>query len=339
MSICPRCTAPITPDAKFCTECGNLVPAPDPSESADPCLDEAHTALAAANLLKLRGEWQEAIDKCMLVLSLDEDNAAAHSLLGDIYRDQGRFGEAMHWYRMALDLNPDSPADKTKLEQTVASSLTDNAPKRDRKAEWILTVKRVLAESALAIGLLLIITTIWPMIFHPGVGTETPTDRELGRPQRYRLPVVSENGEVPQTPAGAVPAAPMSMSKQEDALLQALNSSPALIRHNLEVRAILIDPRNRSAVITVVCPRILQGTETEVVVRSGLIVLREACFEEHGLDHFTVRAVYDGTSTRPAEVRFVADAERNTVLSISPETADYAQLVGVLRNPWWATGK
>ncbi len=336
MSTCPKCTAPIPPDAKFCTECGTPMPAAEPPETVDPCLDEAHTALAAANLLKLRGEWQGAIDKCMLVLSLDEDDAAAYSLLGDIYRDQGQFGEAMHWYRLALDLNPDSPANKTKLEQTMASSLTERAPKRDRKAEAILTAKRVLAESALAIGLLLIITTIWPMIFRPKIGSETPPDRQSEVPQRYRLPMITDNGEATQTPAN--PAAEVSMSKREDALFQALNASPVLIQRNLLVRSILIDPRNRSAVITVLCPQTVQGTATEALVRSSLIVLREACFKEHGLDRFTVRAMYDGSGSRPAEIRFVADAERNSVLSIGPESAEYAQLVGVLQNPWWAAG-
>ena len=300
-------------------------------------MDEAHTALAAANLLKLRGEWQAAIDKCMQVLALDEDDAAAHSLLGDIYRDQGHFSEAMHWYKLALDLNPDSPADKTKLEQTIAGSLIDRAPKRDRKAEAIMTAKRVVLEAALAIGLLLLITTIWPVIFRPKLSSEMP-QRPPETPQRIRLPLgTTGNPEPSQVPA-ILPAG-ASMSSHEEAILQALNASPALTRYGLEVRSILIDPRNRSAVITIVCPQTGDRPASETLVRGSLIVLREACFKEHGLDRFSVRAVYDASGGSAADVRFVADAQRNSVLSINPEAADYSQLGGVLQSPWWATGK
>ena len=334
MSTCPKCKVPIPPDAKFCTECG--MPALAPPDVADPCMDEAHTALAAANLLKLHGEWQAAIDKCMQVLALDEDDAAAHSLLGDIYRDQGHFSEAMHWYKLALDLNPDSPADKTKLEQTIAGSLIDRLPKRDRKAEAIVTAKRVLLEAALAIGLLLVITTVWPVIFRPKLGSEMP-QRPPETPQRVRLPVgTTEGAEPSQVPANQPVGA--SMSSREDAILRALNASPALTRHGLEARVILIDPRNRSAAITLVCPQTGDQPASETLVRGSLIVLREACLKEHGLDQFTIRAVYD-RSDGSADVRFVANAQRNSVLLINPESADYSQLVDVLQSPWWATGK
>lgn len=335
MSTCSKCSAPIPPDTKFCTECGASVPAPalDP---ADPCTGETHVALAAANLLKLRGEWQAAIDKCMQVLALDEDDAAAHSLLGDIYRDQGRLDEAIHWYKLALDLKPDSPADKSKLDQIIAQSKSDRPPVRNWKAEAITTAKRVITEAALAIGLLLLITTVWPVIFHPKLSSEMP-QRPPETPQRIRLPVgTSESTEPSQVPANQPIGA--LMSSHEDAILQALNASPALTRYGLEVRNILIDPRNRSAVITLVCPQTGDRPASETLVRGSLIVLREACFKDNGLDRFSVRAVYD-VSDGSADVRFVADAQRNSVLSINPEAADYSQLVGVLQSPWWATGK
>jgi tetratricopeptide (TPR) repeat protein len=302
----------------------------------DPCLDEAHSALAAANLLKLRGEWQAAIDKCMQVLALDEDDAAAHSLLGDIYRDQGRMDEAMHWYKLALDLNPDSPADKSKLEQIIAQSKCERPPVRNLRAEAIVTAKRVIAEAALAIGVLLLITTVWPVIFQPKPHAENPPGRAGQRtenPQRIRLPVTMT--EPPETPLPDVrQLIEPSMSSHEDAMLQALNAAPRLVQRGLQVRSILIDPRNRSAIITLSGPLPGKAPATEALVRGSLIVLREACAKDNGLDQFTVRALYDGS----AEVRFVADAQRSSVMSIDPEIAEYGELVAVLQNPWWAVG-
>ena len=38
----------------------------------------------------------------MRVLRSQPGNADAHSLLGDIYRDQGAIDDAIQWYRMAV---------------------------------------------------------------------------------------------------------------------------------------------------------------------------------------------------------------------------------------------
>jgi hypothetical protein len=71
--------------------------------------------LARANLLRMRGQWAEAVERCTEALRLDPKSAAAHSLLGDIYENQGRLDKASHWYQLALEQNPDSIADQAKL--------------------------------------------------------------------------------------------------------------------------------------------------------------------------------------------------------------------------------
>src|SRR5476651_358161 len=75
--------------------------------------------LAHANLARMRGQWSEAAEACVRVLRGDPGNADAHSLLGDIYRDQGARDDAIQWYRMAADLRPNGPdAEKlSKLER------------------------------------------------------------------------------------------------------------------------------------------------------------------------------------------------------------------------------
>src|SRR5579875_2831472 len=78
---------------------------------------DAYALLAQANLLRMRGCWPEAIEKCMAALKLAPEHPSAQSLLGDIYENQGSLDDAIQWYRMALDVQPDSPADKVKLER------------------------------------------------------------------------------------------------------------------------------------------------------------------------------------------------------------------------------
>lgn len=72
--------------------------------------------LALANLARLRRQWDEAIDGCVEALRKEPRNPSAHSLLGDIYRDQGKFEDAAEWFRMALDLYA-NPSDTAKLKQ------------------------------------------------------------------------------------------------------------------------------------------------------------------------------------------------------------------------------
>jgi tetratricopeptide repeat protein len=87
--------------------------------------------LARANLLRMRGRWAEAADLCVDVLRLNPNNPTAHSLLGDIYQDQGRPDEAAHWYQLALELNPGSEADRAKLART-----DEMLEARRQRAEW-----------------------------------------------------------------------------------------------------------------------------------------------------------------------------------------------------------
>jgi hypothetical protein len=145
--ICPDCSSNILDDCLYCPKCGQPTPlsaersvgglrpsaqvlpiapphaiAPSAGTSAPrnapaPVDSRAlNTRLTQANLSKVRGNWSEAIDHCVAVLQADPANAAAHALLGDIYAARGRRDDAVQWYRMALELNP-NPVDEAKLRR------------------------------------------------------------------------------------------------------------------------------------------------------------------------------------------------------------------------------
>jgi hypothetical protein len=91
------------------------VPSAAPPAPAAPLDSRALNArLTQANLSRVRGDWNAAIDHCVEVLQADPANAAAHALLGDIYAARGRREDAVQWYRMALELHP-NPVDAAKL--------------------------------------------------------------------------------------------------------------------------------------------------------------------------------------------------------------------------------
>lgn len=75
---------------------------------------ELRSLLIQANLLRIRGKFPEASEQCAKALTIRPTHQAAHSLLGDICRDQGHLEEAIRWYRMAVDLNP-NPVDEGRL--------------------------------------------------------------------------------------------------------------------------------------------------------------------------------------------------------------------------------
>jgi len=75
--------------------------------------------LAEANLFRTRGQFDEAVSACMRVLQRDATNAAAHSLIANIYRDQGNYREALNWFKLAVELNPDNESDRKKLDEMI----------------------------------------------------------------------------------------------------------------------------------------------------------------------------------------------------------------------------
>lgn len=70
--------------------------------------------LVRANLFRLRKQYNEAIECCIAAIRRRADCQAAHSMLGDIYRDQENWAEAVRWYRMAVEIRP-SAVDEARL--------------------------------------------------------------------------------------------------------------------------------------------------------------------------------------------------------------------------------
>lgn len=101
---------------------GGTLPASPPQNGGG----EVYVALITANVLRLRREWALAEAKCSEVLQLDPENATAHSLMGDILRDQGRVDDAIEWYKLALDHNPGSETDRKKLEALIDQVFTEH---------------------------------------------------------------------------------------------------------------------------------------------------------------------------------------------------------------------
>ena len=109
--VCSTCWTVLSADSHFCSACGAQVSSTSTGAQRLPAL------LSEANLFRMRARWLDAENRCIEALRLDPSNVDGHSLLGDIYRDQGKLDEAAQWYQLALDLNPASLGDKAKLAE------------------------------------------------------------------------------------------------------------------------------------------------------------------------------------------------------------------------------
>lgn len=115
---CKACGSEAQEGASFCTQCGARLETGARAHAPGNAPDTgAHQLLTMANLFRIRGDWESAEQKCIEALRLFPENASAHSLLGDIYASQKRWEEAAQRYQLAIDLDPENPADREKLEQ------------------------------------------------------------------------------------------------------------------------------------------------------------------------------------------------------------------------------
>jgi hypothetical protein len=111
---CERCFAQISAHDITCPECGAPTRTDQPYLVADA---PAHRELSEANLLRVRGEIEQAERKCLAILRKFPNDPGAHTLLGDICFDRGDWHRAIEWYELALELNPSSMIDREKLAE------------------------------------------------------------------------------------------------------------------------------------------------------------------------------------------------------------------------------
>jgi len=163
LKLCDKCFFMLPDDAEFCPDCGAPVDSdPMHAEGSDAAV---YPELARANLLRMRGDYEQAKDVCLSILRRFPNNATANTLIGDICAERGDLEQAAEWYELALDLAPDSAADQQKLNQvrqrlkerqaanTAAQlGLPTNKPKVGLYAAGLIVLVSVIAVGAFLAG-------------------------------------------------------------------------------------------------------------------------------------------------------------------------------------------
>ncbi len=311
---------------------------------------DVYSLLAQANLLRVRGHWEEAAEACMAALRLAPDSSSANSLLGDIYENQGRYDDAAQWYRMALDANPDSPADIVKLERLRQREDIRPSPSRPsvgagtpKSPEVVSAVRRSplrlvrdpefalrWAAIAAAVALVLIVS----LAFRAARQAGTLSALGLGADVVVKPVVVPPRAGTLPTDPDAAPAHDPS----EQALLTALQASQDLSRLGIAVYDVQADPRSGRMTVTFGLPP-SPGLSQAQIARDALQVL-EAAGPEPTVTTYTARCLLISSSGQSGTtLAFVGDISSDSVPASASAGAALTdmQAEAAFSTLWWSS--
>lgn len=367
---CSACKTPIPVGSRFCTTCGTAIPAirADWMGLED---RKSEPLLAEANLLRLRGLFDAAEAKCIEVLRSDPNNVHAHSLLGDLYKDQKRMEEAAQWYRLALDLDPNSRADKVKLERALeemAKRAMRDAPRTQGSTGSIGGTQKLMGVSPVnwlrgitAVSVVFVVLVAGIVLSTRG-GNNTPDVRGTipgtGKPASglpdgsapmmgSPLPIQSapaavtppSTGPVRQapkpSPIPSVRVIPPSTGATEAEI--AIQSAIAMggLGSDVLVGPVTIDPREGTAHIVLILSGLLSSDAARSRAMQAALRAAQAAFARNGSLQRASMSIRAGSRAGGTDPIFGGDIDRHSAESADP-TAGADDSARLFSDPWWA---
>lgn len=315
---------------------------------------EVYALLAQANLLRMRGCWEEAVGNCMAALRIAPDSPSAQSLLGDIFENQGRFDDAIQWYRMALDANPESPADRLKLDRLLQRQLpasrierkaaplepdavsADPAPARPASAPLPLG-RRLMQdpETALRYGALLAALLVGlVVVFAYAAVHRRAALASLGFVSSQEV----KTAPIVVAPSSSPPAGSETSSSPHDsaeqAVLDSLRGSSDLSAQGITVDDLQLDPRAGRVSVTISLPP-GNGLTEAAVLRGALHTVQVVAAAIPSATAFTLRC-YMPAGTGGTSLIFVGDLARSALPDAGVSEPDDSHVQALFSNVWWS---
>jgi hypothetical protein len=321
---CRHCGHPLFPEAVHCPACRRAATLDaDEHPSAG---DEVYLMLVTANVLRLRRQYELAEAQCGEVLRQHPRNATAHSVMGDIARDRGNYRDAIEWYKMTLDLAPDSMADRKKLEAVI-----DRVYKRDGRsmlnrlradvtgslgstAAEMRAARIPSAVSIMLVAMVAVIVLVTIAVLVLGRGGMVAPEPAAAEPSSgaFAPPPGGSLAPRPVGPAAGVSAMVPRFGAEalsvEVALLEGLREQARIVDPNCEVREVKIDPLDGVATIELSMPRLWSAENTRNTILRVAAPLAAVAAEWDGrISQVRVRCAVrqDG---QPPQLGLVAEA-------------------------------
>ncbi|HET6385644.1 MAG TPA: tetratricopeptide repeat protein [Armatimonadota bacterium] len=338
--VCEKCGA-TTPDGwPNCLDCGAAVnnPAATPG-SAQGVETDVFPLLASANLSRIRGQFQEAENQCVEVLRRFPNNPAAHSLLGEIYEEQGRFKDAVTWYQLALELDPTNEADRSLLARAIQKQA--NAERRSAAPPTPSGWRRLMAAAnpqwgiitglvLVCVGLLAYLAVVIHSPRNPAPNAVSTTTTASGAPGQ----------SVPTPPASPSPApqarAPLGETPQEQTLQQTISANVLAGVPAYTVDGVVVDPRNQGyGLITAAVNDPLNAS----TARPALVQVAGSLAHAAGIARLgmvTIRIIGSAGGNGPS-LLFVADAAPASFTGADAQTLASAAPDTLFQHVWWSS--
>jgi hypothetical protein len=270
------------------------------------------TELSKANFLRMRQQFREAEELCLVVLRTYPQNVEAHVLLGDIFADQGQFEHANQWYSLALDLQPEDFAVRQKMQ--IARGQVRHLEALSSLDQLGLPRRQGSRPLLFGIGALALIAVCAVLAYNAGqqsVHSAPPTPASV-----LNQPIVA-----PESPEVAVPpAATPPTAATGNPIIAALTNGMAPDR----LVEAMLDPRDQRLTLTV---RAADGEDSRALAAETARYAMSQIPEVQGV---TVRVVRAGT------VAYIADLSRRD--AVEAQSADLPEGVpwyeSALRNEW-----
>lgn len=341
MRRCDDCRIILDDDVRHCPKCGGDVASDAPAPRS--ASSDVDSLLASANLHRIRAEWDSAIADATDALRLDPRNPDIPSLLGGIYEDRGMRDEALAWYQMAIEMNPDSVSDQERLDRVSELIL---AKSRRGGAESFRTFESRTKIWALALGAVFVVIVALAVIsVLRGKSGETLSTKPIptaGSRQRS-MPSMSQPGEsLPRRPSTSSetpsptssPSATSSVRTPGESYIRSeLATSQSVTETGATIDDVIADPR--SGVVSVTFAIQFKTVVTkEQIVRAALAVARKAFDLNREVKFVTVRCVIQVGGAQGTQIAFVGDIARQSADGLAP-TAGTEQLAAAFTRPWW----
>ena len=302
---------------------------------------EVYTLLAQANLLRIRGCWDESVEHCMAALRLAPESSSAQSLLGDVYENQGRYDDAAQWYRMAIDVNPNSPADRMKLEliqrlrqePQASDAVHSSIPQPCGMVKFVRNPETALRFGAAAAVLLLFLA----------VGLAFASTHRHGSYAAFGLPSPAEVKLKPVVVSTDQADTALQVSAVHDpaeqALLDALHSSPDLRAQGIVVVDAESDPRTALIELTFGLTAPASGITRAYVQQMALRLLQSTVTlpAAQSANSYQVRClVLNDNASVGASLVFIGNIAHSSVPA-SNNTLTDGHLEALFTMPWWSS--
>jgi len=351
---CGHCGSEVPAASPFCRDCGAPIDSNKDARLGTP-EGEMYPLLAAANLLRIRHQWDEATAKCIEVLRRYPNNASAHSLLGDIYRDQNMLRDAVEWYKLALELDPSSRSDRMKLDCLVdelytrhraTSKQLESPPPagglaRRTLRDWLeLTqLNRPIGKSMVAVVLLLVIALLVVTAFQ---GSSPPANSHRG--MHFPLPRHPQPGLVANPPgltggraATPAPTADRDYAEMERALLARLRTVAAASTHPYTVPWLAMDPRSNTLQVALTVPPLGSNQDTKrSIINTSLATLRIATEMNRELISLQARVslLVPGQESK-TQLAFVGEVSASRLAGLPGTNLSPGEAANLFTGSWW----